>query len=56
MLIEMKGGLALNYEKEIDNLINFEIEGLTKSKDSSFVRLIYFIPFELVRKLPGLLD
>ena len=31
LLIEKKGGLALNQEKEIDSLIKTEIEGLTKS-------------------------
>ena len=56
LLIEKKGGLALNQEKEIDSLIRSEIEGLTKSQDSNYTRLIYFIPFELVKKLPGLLD
>ena len=61
LLLELKGGLALssdvsNPEEALDYLIRSEIEGVTKSADSNYTRLIYFIPFELVNQLPNLLE
>ena len=60
LLLERKSSKAhstgLMPENDLDYLIRSEIESAERSSDSSFARLIYFIPFELVTKLPNLLE